>query len=174
MSELQDSNLSFECPECGETHEIQLCFGNNYPDYYYTVPPDERERRVEMETSLCVIDKEHFFIRGRITIPIVDYKDDLLFNVWTTLSEGNFRRMNEVWHDPNRIHEPPYFGWLQTRIPTYPNTLNIKTMVHTNELGFIPNIEVIEEGHLLWEDQQNGITLEKAKGIATQIMHPSH
>ncbi len=51
---------------------------------------------------------------------------------WVTLSEANYERMLELWDTPGREHEPPYFGWLSTELPTYPpSTLNLKTMVHT-------------------------------------------
>lgn len=25
----------------------------------------------------------------------------------------------DLWEEPNRINEEPYFGWLQTKVPTY-------------------------------------------------------
>ncbi len=152
---------------------MPLCFGNDQPMHYFSVPPDERDKRIELKESLCVID-DHFFHRGRITIPITDYHEDLTFNVWTSISEDNFEIRNTLWNDAARVEQPPYFGWLQTTIPTYGNTLNIKTIARENEPGLIPTIEVIEENHPLTLDQQNGITFDIAKQKVQEILKDQH
>ena len=152
---------------------MPLCFGGQYPDYYFEVPPEEREQRIELTESLCIID-EHFFHRGRIIIPITDHTDDLVFNVWTTISEQNFKKRNELWDDPARINEEPYFGWLQTIVPTYGNTISIKTIACEQEVGLIPLIKVIEEDHPLAIDQVNGITLKDATEKVKLILEEYH
>ncbi|WP_295674972.1 DUF2199 domain-containing protein [uncultured Mucilaginibacter sp.] len=165
---------SFTCDCCGKTYnEMPLCFGSKYPEYYFSIPEDEREQRVELAESLCVID-EHFFHRGRITIPIDDHDEDLVFNVWTTISQQNFELRNDLWNDPERVNQPPYFGWLQTAVPTYGNTLSLKTRAFENEVGLIPTIEVIEEGHPLRHDQQNGISFKTAVEKVQMILKEWH
>lgn len=169
-----NSRYTFTCYCCGESFdEIPLCFGSEYPDYYFSVPPDERENRVELKESLCIID-DHYFHRGRITIPIIDYYKDLLFDVWTSISKENFELRSHLWDNPDRIQQPPYFGWLQTLVPTYGNTLNIQTMAQESEVGYIPAIEVVEENHQLRQDQQKGISLEEAKAKVQQILKDLH
>lgn len=166
---------TYQCTCCGKEYdELPLCFGSEFPHYYFTVPPEEREKRIEKTESLCVIDGEHFFHRGRLTIPINDHEEDLIFNVWTTISRDNFIKRNELWNSANRMKEEPYFGWLQTSVPTYGNTLNIKTIAIENEVGLIPAIVVIEEGHALKTDQENGISFEKALAIAGSILTEDH
>jgi len=165
----------YQCSCCGrEYNELPLTFGNEFPDYYYSVPPDEREKRVEGDKSLCVVDGEHFFHRGRMTIPINDNEQDLIFDVWTTLSESNFIKRNQLWDNPDRVNEEPYFGWLQTTIPTYGDTINIRTIAKENKAGLIPTIEVIEVDHPLKEAQESGISFEKALEIADIILNSGH
>lgn len=162
----------FICATCGEYHEeLPLCFGAEVPIYYYSIPADERESRIEISKDWCVIDDSHFFIRGRIEIPIVDYPEPLVWNVWTTLSKENFERSQKLWNNSLRQQEEPYFGWLQTEIPGYKNTLNCKSWVHTQPVGIIPIIVVFEENHPLTIDQQNGITLDQVKQLAELILH---
>jgi hypothetical protein len=164
--------ISFTCPTCGETHAgPSFCFGAEFPEYYLSIPPAEREERVELTKDLCVVDGSHFFIRGRIEIPIIDHDEPFCWNVWASLSEKNFLRANDVWNEPDRENEPPYFGWLQTQIPGYSNTINIKTHVHTRAVGTIPWIEIGEEGHLLLAEQQAGITMDRALEIVSDIFH---
>lgn len=170
-----DKGTTYQCSCCGEVYdELPLTFGNDFPDYYFSVPPDEREKRIEIKESLCVVDNEHFFHRGRLTIPINDYQNDLVFNVWTSISEDNFWKRNDLWNNPKRIDEEPYFGWLQTTIPTYGETLNLKTIGIENEVGLIPTIKMIEDNHPLTFDQEKGITLDKALQIVDFILTSGH
>ncbi|SNR49688.1 hypothetical protein SAMN06269173_10361 [Hymenobacter mucosus] len=148
-----------------------MCFGADFPDFYFSVPPAERTKRVELTRDLCVVDEEHFFIRARIEIPVHDSFEPLCWNVWTSLSETNFIRANEVWNEPDRVNEPPYFGWLQTVIPGYADTLNIRTLVHTQPVGTIPRVEVIEANHPLTLDQQHGISMDRVIELVTPLLH---
>lgn len=153
---------------------MPLCFGGEFPDYYFSVPPNERDQRIKITESLCVVDNEHFFHKGRITIPIIDHTENLVFNVWTSISEENFKKRNDLWEDPNRVNEDPYFGWLQTIVPTYGDTINIKTMTYEQGVGLIPAIKVIEENHPLAIDQQNGINFKTAIGKVEKILREYH
>lgn len=153
---------------------MPLCFGADFPDYYFSIPPDERAERIELQQSLCVVDKEHFFHRGRLTIPIIDYSENLIFNVWTSVSEDNFGIRMDLWEAPKRVNQEPYFGWLQTIVPNYGNTLNIKTIAIEQAVGLIPEIKVIEEDHPLAIDQENGITYKKALGTVDKILREQH
>lgn len=175
MIQKTDKGTVYQCSCCGEEYsELPFCFGSEVPAYYFSIPPEERERRVEKNESLCVIDETHFFHRGRLTIPIHDNDQDLFFDIWTSISEVNFKRRNELWNDPQRVNESPYFGWLQAEVPTYGDTINIKCIAIENEVGFIPSIQIIEEDHPLKTDQENGITFEKALEIVGFILASGH
>ena len=139
-----------------------------------SVPSNEAEKRIELKESLCVVDKQYFFHRGRLTIPIIDHVDCLLFDVWASISADNFNKRMDLWEDPDRLKEEPYFGWLQTRVPTYGNTLNIKTIAIEQKVGVIPEIKSMEEGHQLTNDQNNGITYTRAVEIVDEIMRQQH
>ena len=55
------------CRGCGKYHdELPMSYGSPVPDYFYDIPSEEQENRIEMNDDLCVIDDEHFFIRGCI------------------------------------------------------------------------------------------------------------
>ena len=168
---MSGQDLSFECPNCGMVHEIALCFGSDEPEYSAAIPEAERHVRVLFDKGFCVVDNEHFFIRGRIEIPITDHSDHLLFNVWSSLSRSNFERAVELLEEPSRVDEPPYFGWLNSEAVGYSPSVNIKTWVHTNEPGVIPTFKIFEEGHALTRDQAEGIPLARAVEIASSILH---
>ena len=171
----KDKKIGYKCSCCGQVYdEVPLCFGSEFPDYYFSVPQEERNERIELQPSLCVVDKAHFFHRGRLTIPIIDHSENLIFNVWTTISEANFGIRMELWQDPKRTDQDPYFGWLQTSVPTYGDTLNIKTIAIELPVGIIPEIKVLEDNHPLKIDQDNGITYKKALEIVDQIIRGQH
>jgi hypothetical protein len=171
----KNKKFSYKCACCGQVYnEMPVCFGSDYPDYYFSVPPDERATRIELAESLCAVDKEHFFQRGRITIPIHGHKEGLVFDVWTSISRENFEIRNSMWKDPERVQNTPYFGWLQTVVPTYRDTLNLKTIAREQEVGLIPNIELIEEGHPLTLDQRNGISFDAAAHKVASILKGLH
>lgn len=170
-----DKGTIYQCSCCGQVYdELPLTFGNDFPDYYFSIPHSEREARIEIKESLCVVDDKHFFHRGRLTLPIVDRGQDLVFNVWTSISEDNFIKRNNLWNSSERVNEDPYFGWLQTTIPTYGDTLNLKTIAIENEAGLIPTIKMIEDNHPLTVDQKNGITFDKALKIVDFILTSGH
>src|SRR6478736_410817 len=167
--------MSYKCSCCGQVYdEVPLCFGGSYPDYYFSVPQDERDERIELEQSLCIVDKKHFFHLGRLIIPIIDHTENLIFNVWTSISEDNFGIRMDLWEDPKRVDKDPYFGWLQTLVPTYGNTINIKSIAIEQGVGQTPAIQIVEENHPLKIDQDNGITYRQALEKVDKILSDDH
>jgi hypothetical protein len=159
-----------KCPHCNnDLSELPLCYGIEAPHYFYTVP---EEKRTELTEDFCVIDEQHFFIRGHIQIPIIDSHEKFIWSVWASLSAENFLKSNELLLVEGREDEEPYFGWLSTELSIYPvTTLSLKTRVHTQEVGAVPLIELEETDHPLAVEQREGITLERVKEIAHLINH---
>jgi hypothetical protein len=130
------------------------------------------EKRTELTEDFCVIDEQHFFIRGHIEIPIIDSHEKFIWSVWASLSAENFLKSNELLLVEGREEEAPYFGWLSTELSIYPlTTLSLKTRVHTQEVGAVPLIELEETDHPLAVEQREGITIERVKEIAHLINH---
>ncbi|KIL78948.1 hypothetical protein SD77_3749 [Bacillus badius] len=61
------------------------------------------------------------------------------------------------------------FGWLSTVLSCYPETINLKTRVHTRPVGFSPSIELEPTEHPLAVEQREGITVERIKQIAEEL-----
>jgi len=125
-----------------------------------------------LESEICIIKDQGFFVRGLVEIAVID--SDLVFtwNVWVSLSKDNFVRMTELWDRPGRENEPPYFGWLSNEIPAYPaSTLNLKTRLHTGPPGERPTIELEPTDHPLAIEQRTGITHARVQEIAETLLH---
>nr|WP_052948846.1 DUF2199 domain-containing protein [Mesobacillus campisalis] len=93
-----------------------------------------------------------------------------IWDVLVSLSEANFNKTIENWDIEGREEElEPMFGWLSTSIPCYPETINLKTMVHTRPLGVTPYIELEPTEHPLALEQSNGIPMERIKQLAEEL-----
>lgn len=147
-----------------------FCFGPPAPDFFVGVPEPERAKRTLLDTDLCVIDKKHYFMRGCLDIPIIGTQGIFRWLVWVSLSEQNFNRALDLWEASGRESEPPYFGWLNTNLPYYPKTLNLKTNVHTGPVGNRPQIELQPTEHPLAVEQRQGVSLERARSLASQVI----
>jgi hypothetical protein len=165
-------SVSFKCHRCGVVHQgLPFGFSAPAPYHYYEIPEQERRKRAVLGSDQCIIDGKHYFVLGRLDVRILDTQDMFSWGVWVSLSERNFKRMSELWHTKGREDEPPYFGWLNTQLPGYPETLNLKTQVHTQRLGERPLIELEPTDHPLALEQRHGISRARARRIAESLLH---
>lgn len=167
--------MSYLCQSCGGRHEgLPMSYGTDAPDYWS--PSFAGDESSTLEQELCVIKREHFFVRGRLVVPVTGRAEGMEFDwgVWVSVSRHNFVRALSLWTTPGREHEPPYFGWLSTRLPLYqPSTLELKAHVHTQPVGQRPLVELGPTDHPLAVEQRTGITLARVQEIAETLRHPS-
>ena len=149
-----------------------MSYGAVAPAYWDPSLASDESSTLEQEQ--CIIKAEHFFIRGRLVIPVTDAAPGTEFDwgVWVSLSRDNFTRALSLWTTPGREREQPYFGWLSTELPLYqPSTLSLKTHVRTQPVGQRPLIELEPTGHPLAVEQRTGITLARVQEIAEALLH---
>jgi hypothetical protein len=146
-------------------------YGAAAPALWFMIPEEERETRCVLSSDQCIIDDRHFFIVGNLEIPVAGVEEHFSWDVWVSLSDRNFARACELWEQEGRESEPPYFGWLSTALPGYPDTLSLKTMVHTREVGRRPWVELEPTDHPLAIEQREGITLDRVQEIAELVLH---
>jgi len=164
----------YRCRCCGEFHdEVPMHYGAPAPELWFTLPEGERDERAELSSDVCLIDGEHAFVVGNLEIPVAGCDDPFSWDVWVSVSLESLRRMGQLWDTPGRESEPPCFGWISTSLPCYPETLNLKAMVHTREVGQRPRIELEPTDHPLAVEQRTGIDLARVQQIAEQILHSS-
>lgn len=159
-----------KCKVCNcDLGEVPMCFGSSSPASLM-VPPEETEDRVAENEDQCIVDDEHYFVRGHIELPLLDSKDTFIWSVWVSLSEESFEHMSEFWESEGRENCEPYFGWLSTSLPCYPDTLHLKTSVQSQAVGHVPLISLEPSEHPLSVEQQSGITMERVHEIVHQVM----
>jgi hypothetical protein len=161
----------FTCRSCSQLHPgPPLAYGMEAPAYWS--PELTTDPLNVLDPEICVIVNQGFFVRGLIEIPITDSDDVFAWNIWVSLSKDNFFRTIDLWEQPGRETQPPYFGWLSCEIPGYrPSTLNLKINLHTRPLGERPLIELEPTDHPLAVEQRNGISRARVQQIAEAVMH---
>lgn len=162
--------FTYTCGECAEVHHGLPAWGADVPAYYDHVN-DLARRRARLTGDSCVIDG-HYFIRGCLEIPIIGSHEWWSWGVWASLSERSFERSMELWDDPARDREPPYFAWFSTTLPSslYPDTLGLKALVYERPPGERPLIILEPTDHPLARDQHEGIELDRARAMATMLL----
>lgn len=163
----------WRCVSCGSTHTgLAYSFAAPAPDAWAALRGQPRPES-ELGGEQCVIGGEHFFIRGLIEIPVRGGEHPVFsWNVWSSLSRENFERASALWHSPDRVKEPPYFGWMSVELaPVYPPTTNLKLNLHTRELGRRPFLEVEPTSHPLAVEQREGITVERVRELNELMLH---
>lgn len=148
-----------------------MCFGAAAPALWLSLPEAERSARGELTSDQCVLDGKHFFVLGRILLPVIDGPGPFIWLAWVSLSEKNFIRASELWHNEDRESEPPYFGWLQSALPYEPTTLSLKTTLQTMPVGERPTITLESSDHPLSLEQRRGITMARVQQIAETALH---
>ena len=152
----------YRCTQCNLTHDEIPAFHADRPTPYWDVPESKRDSDIYLTTDACVIADRFFFVRGIIEIPITDHDATFDWGVWVSLSEPNFFAWQENYETSERDHLGPYFGWLCTRLPIYPETMHLKTMVYLRNNGIRPRIVLESTDHPLSVDQNAGIGIARA------------
>ena len=166
--------MVFTCRTCGQQHDAgDISFGAEAPVQWNLLSDSERSESL-LGGEQCVIEKgsdRHFFVRACLEVPIQGTDRTFTWGVWVSLSETNFAEMAEHWLDEARTKLGPYFGWLCTVIPEYPDTVFLKTMVHQRPVGQRPNVVLEVSDHPLSVDQRSGIDPERMLEIVSRVLH---
>jgi hypothetical protein len=155
--------MRFTCATCGAELDIdEISFGTAAPVQWNLLSNDERSRSL-LSGEQCEIQSHEgrsFYIRACLEIPIRDTDRAFTWGVWCSLSEKSYVEISKHWDDSARLSIGPHFGWLCTKIPAYPDTVFLKTMVHQREVGVRPLVELEATNHPLAIDQREGIDEE--------------
>jgi hypothetical protein len=165
--------MRFTCTTCGKDHGEIPSYGLDRPSQYWDVPVEKRGEDVFLTSDSCVIADRFFFIRGCIELPIVGTDELFEWGVWVSLKKENFFIWQDYYEIPQRSHIGPFFGWLCSLLPGYPETLHTKTMVHLRDNGLRPLIVLDKTDHPLSIEQRNGIAMARVQEIIDLMEHKS-
>ena len=162
----------FHCSSCGQYHdELPLVLGASAPAAWEAIPESEREARALLSSDQCIIDSSHFFLLGRLKLPVLDGPHPFTWLTWVSVSEANFNRAGELWSEKGRESEPPYFSWVQSALPYTGGTLNLKANLVTKPVGERPEVVLHEIDHPLYREQSRGISMARVQQIVEAALH---
>lgn len=154
--------MRFSCATCGSEHDIDdISFGTDAPLQWDLLSDAERSRQ----------EGRSFYIRACLEIPIRGTDRRFTWGVWCSLSEQSYKEVSQHWDDPARSSIGPHFGWLCTKVPGYPDTAFLKTMVHQRDVGLRPVVKLEPTDHLLAVEQRDGIEEHRLREIVIGELH---
>jgi len=166
--------MRFSCKTCGQEHSIDdVSFGSDAPLQWGLLTDEERAQSM-LSGEQCEIERrdgDSFYIRACLEIPIRGTDRIFTWGVWCSLSEKSYVEVSEHWEDPARPNLGPYFGWLSSIIPGYPDTAYLKTHVHQREVGVRPSVELEPTNHPLSLDQRHGVDSQWLQALVTGLLH---
>src|SRR5689334_8872281 len=92
----QEMSFQFKCHSCDKIHEGVPTFGFDSPAMVEWIEPEEREKRVELGTDDCIVDKERFLVRGCIEIPVIGEEGPFVWGVWVDISQSDFLKWSDA------------------------------------------------------------------------------
>jgi hypothetical protein len=135
---------------------------------------DDERSRSSLGGEQCEIDSREgksYYIRACLDIPIRGADRTFTWGVWCSLSESSFAEISAHWEDAGRAGLGPYFGWLCTKVPGYPDTAFLKTRVHQRAVGVRPFVELERTNHPLSVDQRLGVEKPRLELIVAELLH---
>ena len=153
-------SVKWKCSVCGDTHDGLPDISYKWPDYYFSVPKDERNDRIWSTADACVVDEEHFFIRCVLLIPVHNFEHEFGLGVWLSQSRESF----ETYMDNcDSADIGPFFGWFSNSLSFYDEeTLSLKANAQFQGSNQRPLVELEPVDHPLFRDHTKGIPLEQA------------
>jgi len=167
-------DLTIECVTCGSQHVLsEISFGADAPAQWGLLSDSERLNSF-LGSDQCEIKTArgtHYFVRACLEIPVVGTDKTYSWGVWVSLSLWSYEEMADHWEDSGRVALGPYFGWLCTPIPGYPDTMFLKTVVHQRAPTLRPLVKLEPTEHPLVVHQREGIPADELKKRLADLLH---
>ncbi len=168
--------MTFVCASCGQQHDLEeISIGAREPHLWTMLTPEEKSAS-ELRAETCVVKSAtgtlHHFILGCLNVPIKNSALAFTWGVWVSLSERSYTDILTQWNNPDRAQLPSHGGWLSTRLPDYPETLNQKVRIVQRAVGLRPLIELEPQSlHPLAVHQREGIESTAMQRIVERALH---
>ena len=162
----------YQCSICNEVHVEWPALSFSSPSSYHELTESEKISTAEIDTDFCTItyeDQIDRFIRVVLKQKVNNSDQDLEYGLWVSLSEKSYTDYQNNYNTEN--HKKQYFGWLNSRVREYENTINIPTTVITkignNRPEIIPHNDF---AHDFVRDYYNGISRKEAEKRIHEMM----
>jgi hypothetical protein len=153
------------CAGCGQRHQGVVDLGWPHPvQWPGGKVASNQEVRLEgdfLSEDLCVVGGEAFFVRCLLPVPLLGAPGALGLRVWASLARPNFERYVAAFQQPDDSALGPWFGWLCTRIPGWPDTEALPADVIPHGDRQRPRLRLHPGAHPLVAEQRAGIGFDR-------------
>jgi len=172
--------VKVRCDKCGEEHDlggIEPSFAR--PDAFFTVPADERSRRINHNDDTCLISSDggqrlSCFLRAVLRVPIKGEHATIGWGLWVEVSDQAYSRVSTLWDDPNQSSEPPFPCTVANDIPNYPSTRGLPGTMQLTGLQTRPALVLAADSeHPFAVEARTGVYLERSLEWRAWFVHSS-
>jgi len=163
------------CSTCGKVHSLgdsERVFG--LPDEIFALSKAERSERCHINTDLCALDQERFFVRGLLPLPVKGRAQAYRVGIWAEVSADVYRRIHALWSDPAQSDEPRPPGTLANHLPlNEAESVGLPVWIHLTGPQTRPEFYVRSVDHPLYTEQTHGIDGHRALAYSDRTRHTS-
>jgi hypothetical protein len=156
-------SISITCDTCGKEHpreEIELVFV--LPQPIFELSEAQRVQRCDIGTDMCAIDRNRFFLRGLLPIPVKGRTIPYRIGLWAEVDEATFGRIYQLWEDPSQKDEPLLAAILANDVPLVPSTVGIEIDIRLIGPTTRPEFFLRNAAHPLAIEQRGGVDAHRA------------
>jgi hypothetical protein len=160
--------VGYTCTICGRFHEEEMRdVRAGLPEPIFALPEDERAIRAVISPGgdFATLDGEHHFVRALLEVPIPAEDDVFGWGVWVRVTEADVADLATRWVDEASVGRS-YPGRLATQLPSYGATLDLAGVLTLRSVDQLPTFELHDAEHRLGLEQQNGISVDRARELA--------
>jgi hypothetical protein len=163
--------MSYVCECCGQRHDgLPLDIGFEFPIDYLDVPKRERKRRCELTSDWCIIDRKRYYLRGVLSIRVLEVNDEFTWGLWAQVPPKDLRRYRDSYgHD--RRGQTPSAGILSGAPRPYADAEGHPLRIAFGSAGQRPTFTLKRSKHLFYREQRAGITLHRVHELL-HAMYP--
>ena len=158
----------FRCECCGKWHNYAPTdMGFKLPDDAWSMPQEQRDKRLVANEDLCAIDRKRFFIRCVAMVPF-NYTDGYFgWGLWAEVSKRDFFWYHDE-HPKKGEKLTPFSGRIANALPGYPSLVGKRVVVRPGPKTQRPTLEFPPQSrHLLAREQRSGV----GAGRHHQMLH---
>lgn len=165
--------MGFACAVCGVTHagetrDIRM----GLPQPIFLLDEEERDERARVGDDWATLrtgERERFFVRALLELP-VDGEDGYFgYGTWVEVDPSHFAQLGELWHDAEGWRSDPFPGTLANELSPYAFTEGLPVRIQLRDVELLPLVELDEGDHELVRAQRRGISPHRAHELAATV-----
>lgn len=181
-----------KCAQCGELHDLSDIEPSlKRPDPLLDIPDDLRPSAAYESKDNCILFNEEsrsgiarllrrfrrgghrYFLRVLVPFSVDGRQIHISWGMWIEVPYENYRRVRELWSDPDQHREPPFHAQLANNIWGYPPTLGLDGYVYLQSPHSIPKFLFSDSNHPFVAEQRTGVTEARVLDWLDPILHQS-